>query len=325
MDSLTPRLHGLVVPALTPLNDREDLDRAAMRRHLAHLINSRADALFILGSNGEGAMLRSATRLDVVEVSVDAAAGRVPVIAGVLEISTARIVDEIEAMRGRGLDGYVVTTPLYFKGFTEDDLFDHFRTIALGADAPVVLYNIPQFAGATITEGLVRRLAALPNIVGLKDSSGNWAAFQNLVLDRPRDRFALLQGLHPFSAVSLFIGCDGLVPGYANVYPSLFVRLIAAAHRADWPAALELQGQVDRLLQVRGPDGHHASKILGKAYGLMDDHVSSPLPRLSDTEARSLLEDSFAAGLPSPAKRSVQAENAEAPVSEVLLSASDAR
>jgi 4-hydroxy-tetrahydrodipicolinate synthase len=299
MSDAQPLFRGVIVPTLTPLTRDEELDVDALERHLGFVIDAGVDALFILGSNGEGAMLRPRVRHDVAREAVRIAAGRVPVIAGALEVSTRQVIDEVRELAGVGIAGFVATTPLYFDGFSESDLIDHFNAIASAADAPILIYNVPQFA-APMSEGLIRRVAELPNVAGIKDSSGNWTVFQSLVLNRPNDAFAILQGFHSQSAVSLFTGCDGLVPGYANLYPSLLVEMVACAGAGRWSDALRLQRQLDQLLSFRGPASIHANKTIAKALGLMDDVVTAPLPRLDEDGCVQLLAASFAAGLPRP-------------------------
>jgi 4-hydroxy-tetrahydrodipicolinate synthase len=289
---------GLIVPTLTPLTSNEQLDVPGFERHLEFLLGAGADAIFILGSNGEGAMLRSATRLSVVRAALRIVNGRVPVMSGVLEISTARVIEEIAEMRGLGLSGYVVTAPLYFDNYSAADLVRHFAAVATKADAPVLIYSIARFA-RWFTFDLIHRLAEIPNIAGLKDSSGDWAGFQALLLQRPNNDFALLQGEQAYYAVSLFAGCDGLVPGYANVYPLLFVKLMTAARESRWADVLGLQRDLNELLKARGTGGVHANKVLARTLGLMDDYVTSPLPRLDDVSLERLIRDSRGLGFDS--------------------------
>lgn len=280
---------GLVVPLLSPLTEQETIDVAALERHVEYVLASPCDGLFILGSNGEGAMLTARARREMAKETIRIAAGRVPVIAGVLEVSTSRVLEGVADLAGLGLGGYVATSPLYFDGFSEDDLYRHFSAIAGAADAPLLLYNIPQYTSARLSESLVRRCATIPNIVGLKDSSGNWADFQGLVLDRPTPDFVVLQGYQPASAVSLFIGADGLIPGLSNLEPALIAALYEHASNGRWPEALQLQARVDHLLRIRGRALIHANKIIANGKGLMESFVTSPLPHLNETEASSLL------------------------------------
>lgn len=295
---------GVVVPMITPLTEDERLDRASVHRIVDFLVDGGVHGLFILGSIGEGAVLRPAVRHELAEVAVEAAAGRVPVIAGAIEASTPRVVDEIRALAGRGLSGYVATTPFYFGGYNDSELYGHFSRIAEAADLPVLLYNIPQNTKVPLSADLAVRLSQVPNIAGIKDSSGDWSQVQAILLNRPSG-FRVLQGNQNLSAISILSGADGLVPGHANVWPQLLVELMAAAQKGDMSAAFACQARLDRVVRLRGRAIVHTFKTLAKARGLIDgDHMVSPAPRLSAAEADTLLHASVAAGLPIPSLQS---------------------
>ncbi len=294
------QLTGVVVPMITPLTEDERLDRASVQRMVNFLIHGGVHGLFVLGSIGEGALLDPSIRHELVEVTVEATAGRVPVIAGVLEPSTNRVVNEVRALAGRGLSGYVATTPYYFSGYSNGDLYRHFSLIAEAADRPILLYNIPQNTKVTLDADLVLRLAETPNIVGIKDSSGDWAQVQTILLNRSPG-FAVLQGNQSLSAISLLFGAEGLVPGHANVWPGLLVGLVAAARRGDTAAAMSDQARLDTLIRLRGRATVHTFKVIAKALGLIAcDHVASPQPQMNDEEVQTLIRGCAAAGLPLP-------------------------
>lgn len=284
------RFDNVVVPLLTPLDADERIDVAALRRMVGFQLDAKVAAIFVLGSNGEGPALRPAERRRLAQETVRAVAGRCAVIAGAIEPSTARILDEIDNLSGLGLDGFVATTPYYFSGYTDSDLVAHFRAIAARAPAPLLAYNIPQNTKIPLRASVVRALADAPNIVGYKDSSGDWTEFQALLVDRPRPDFVLLQGMQQLSAVSMLAGADGLVPGMANVQPQLLVDLCNAGRAGRVADAMRHQATLDRLLAVRGRAFQHANKLLAKELGLMQDHVTRPLPRLTETEARAFLD-----------------------------------
>lgn len=297
------RLENVVVPLLTPLDAHERIDVSALRRTVEFLLAARVGALFVLGSNGEGPALRPAERRRLAEETVRAVDGRCAVIAGALEPSTARVKDEIDNLAGCGLDAYVVTTPYYYSGYGDAELVAHFRTVAAAAPAPVLAYNIPQNTRVPLRAPVVRALAGIPNIVGLKDSSGDWTEFQAALLDpaRPRD-FVMLQGMHSLSAASLLAGADGLVPSFANVRPALLVDLCAAARAGRIDEALRHQATLDRMLEARGRAFLHANKLLAARLGLMQDHVTHPMPRMSAAEGAAFLDASRAAGFEFPAQ-----------------------
>lgn len=299
---MSKRFTGIIPPMLTPLTAQETLDRPSLKRLVDFEIEGGVDGLFILGTNGEGAFLTTPVRQELAEATVEFAAGRVPVIAGLLEASTSRVIEGMRALAGRGLEGYVATTPFYFGGFNNTELLEHFRRIAGEADLPVLAYSIPQNTKVVMNAELMMRLPEVPNLVGIKDSSGDWTEFQLALAALKGSDFTVLQGMQSLLTVSLLAGADGGVPGHANVYPQLFTRLVAAVRAGDIEGAFETQAQLDRLARLRGRAFIHTYKLLGKALGLMEDHVAAPLPRLSAEEGERFLAAAVAAGMPIPAR-----------------------
>ena len=283
---------------LTPIDEDEQLDRPSVRRLVDHIVKGGANGLFIMGSMGEGPNLQLSVRQGLVEATVEAAAGRVPVIAGVLRVSTADVIDEIHALSGRGLDSYVVTTPYYYSEFGEDQLYDHFRRVVDASDLPVLLYSIPAATKVALPAELVLRLAELPGVAGVKDSSGDWNTVRTILHNRPKPEFTVLQGWTTMAVGSLLAGADGLVPGEANIYPGLLSDLVAAVKRGDLATAFDCEAKVFQCMPIQGWKGIHALKVLGKAMGLMGDRVTSPLPHISAEEVRTVLAVGEAAGLP---------------------------
>jgi len=295
---MTVRFSGVIVPMLTPIDADERLDRPAVRRMVEFLLAARVDGIFVLGSNGEGTALRPAERKALAVEAVAAVAGRVPVIAGAIEPSTARVIEEMRNLADCGLAGFVATTPFYYGGYSDAELVDHFRAIAAAAPAPLLVYNIPQNTKIPVRAAVVAALSGEPNVAGLKDSSGDWTEFQAMLLDpRRRPDFAMLQGLQSMSVVSLLAGAHGLIPGYANVHPRLCTDLYAAVRAGRTEEAFRHQALLDRLLSVRGRALVHANKLVASRLGLMQPHVTRPLPRLTAAEADAFLEATRAAGL----------------------------
>ena len=292
------RFFGIIPPTITALNADESLDRAGMERVVEYQIAGGVNGLFMLGSNGEGPTLRDAVRRETVEVAVETARGRVPVIAGVIQPSTARVIDDMRLLAGTGLDAYVAAPPYYFPGYNTDDLVGYYERLADASDLPILIYNIPQTTKVRVTAEVVIRLADNPRIIGIKDSSGDWPEVQQMILERPRPDFIVLQGNQALSAVSLMIGGDGLIPGFANAHPRLMADMYAATQRGDYREALRCQAQLDRFLRIRGRATLHGTKLLAASLGLCQDHLTSPLPRMSPTEAERYLEACYEAGFP---------------------------
>jgi 4-hydroxy-tetrahydrodipicolinate synthase len=289
---------GIIPPMLTPLTPDERIDGPAVERLVNFLIGHGVHGLFILGSIGEGAFLRSSEKRKLAEVTVAAAAGRVPVIAGVLESSTERVVEEMARLALPGIAAYVVTTPYYYGGFAPRDLREHFRRVASATDKPILAYNIPQNTHVAMKAELMLELASVPNIVGIKDSAGDWFEDQMILLRQRPAGFAVFQGNQVYAGVSLLAGADGLVPGHANIWPDLLVGMYEAALRKETAAVWTAQARLNELMTLRGRAPIHTFKVVAQALGLMGDTIAAPLPRLNAEEARQSIAAHAAAGFP---------------------------
>lgn len=240
-------LKGVIPPMITPLTEDDAVDMAGLRRLVAHLLAGGVSGIFVLGSSGEGPWLTPMQGQQVVQGVAKEVNGRVPVLAGILEPSTWRVLDLLDSAKEAGADAVVVTTPYYFET-DADTHFHHFATIARHTDLPVVLYNIPSKTHSHLSVETVARLLNIENIIGIKDSSGDWQQLSGLLsLRQIRHDFRILQGAEGLSGSSALAGVDGLVPGLGNLMPALFVRILAAAHAKDESTVRSLQAQVEAL------------------------------------------------------------------------------
>jgi 4-hydroxy-tetrahydrodipicolinate synthase len=289
---------GIIPPMLTPLTPDERIDCPAVERLVNFLIGHGVHGLFILGSIGEGAFLRPAEKRTLAEATIAAARGRVPVIVGVLEPGTEKVIEGMRLLALPGIAAYVVTTPYYYGGFSPTHLREHFRRVASAADRPILAYNIPQNTHVTMKADLMCELADVPNIAGVKDSAGDWLEDQVLLLRPRRTGFAIFQGNQVYAGVSLLAGADGLVPGHANIWPDLLVQMYDAALRKELAPVWHAQARLNELMTLRARAPIHTFKVVAQALGLMGDTVVAPLPRLSAEEARQCVTAHRAIGLP---------------------------
>ena len=223
------QLQGVIPPMITPLTEDGAIDLDGTQRLVAHLLTGGVSGIFVLGSSGEGPWLTPTQSQQVIEGVAIAVNGRVPVLAGILEPSTQRVVEMLGNAERAGADAVVVTTPYYFESDAAVHAH-HFSSIADNTDLAVVLYNIPSKTHANLSVETVAQLLEFENIVGIKDSSGDWEQVSGLLaLRQLRPDFRVLQGAEGLSGRSLLAGVDGLVPGLGNLMPSLFVRMMAAA------------------------------------------------------------------------------------------------
>jgi 4-hydroxy-tetrahydrodipicolinate synthase len=242
---MTPTFAGLIPPMISPLLPNGDVDTIGLSAHVDRLISGGVDGLFVLGTSGEGPLLDLARAQQVIAQTVAAAAGRVPVLAGILEPSTPRAVEVARIAADCGADAVVATTPYYIEA-DDDGIRDHFLQLADRSPLPLILYNIPSKTHHVLTPDIVAEMVDHPNIVGMKDSHGDWTAFERLLALR-RPGFTLLQGAEQLCARSILAGADGLVPGLGNVVPRLFMNILRSAQTGDADAAFAYQAQADAL------------------------------------------------------------------------------
>lgn len=290
---MTAAFAGLIPPMISPLLPDGTVDTAGLFAHVDRLIQDGVNGLFVLGTSGEGPLLDAACGRQIITKTVEAAAGRVPVLAGVLEPSTPRAIEAARIAGDCGAEAVVATTPYYIEA---DDygIRDHLLQMADHSSLPLVLYNIPSKTHHILTPEVVAEIVDHPNIVGIKDSYGDWALFERfLALRRPG--FTVLQGAERLSVKSLLAGGDGLVPGLGNIIPGLFKSMIQCAQAGDTDTALSLQIQVDELGKLH-TYGHWLTclKYATSRIGLTHPHTFVSASPLSDA-ARAAIDALVAA------------------------------
>jgi 4-hydroxy-tetrahydrodipicolinate synthase len=250
--TLTTPLTGVVPPVCTPLTPDREVDVPSLRRLVDHLVAAGVDGLFVLGSTSEAAYLTDRQRRLVTETVVTHAAGRLPVLAGVIDMTTPRVLDHVESVTSAGADAVVVTAPFYTRTHPAE-IARHFRLVADGSPVPVIAYDIPAAVHTKLPAGLVLELAADGVLAGLKDSSGDLAGFREVVTgSRNLPRFSALTGSELTVDSALALGADGAVPGLANVDPDGYVRLHRLCRAGDRERARAEQERLCELFRMTG-------------------------------------------------------------------------
>jgi 4-hydroxy-tetrahydrodipicolinate synthase len=301
------QLHGIIPPLISPLDDAGTPDAGAMAALVNHVIGGGCSGLFMLGGCGEGAWLTSTQRGAVVRAAARAAAGRVPVLAGVMLPATGPAIEAARQAADEGADALVVGSPYYF-GVEPAAQERHVEAVLAATPLPALLYNIPQCTHHVLPAETVGRLAREPRVLGIKDSAGDFEAFQKLLaIKRERAHFRVLQGHEALAAASLLQGGDGMVPGMANLAPALFVSLQAAADRAAAAECARLQQQITALARIyqQGP-WLSALKAACAMLGLGNGRPAPPLAPAAPAarEAIAVLLDEAGLGVAAGAARS---------------------
>lgn len=229
------RLQGCGTALVTPFTDAGDLDLGALRALVEWQVAEGIDFLVPCGSTGEAQTLDDAERERVVATVVEAAGGRVPVMAGATSNDTARAVAETRRMCRLGVDYILSATPYYNKP-TQEGLHRHFSAVADAADKPVVLYNVPGRTAVNLMPSVALRLAGHGNVAGIKEASGDLKQVMELLSARP-EGFAVLSGDDWLTLPLVTAGGDGLISVTSNEAPAAMTQLVHLALSGDLDAA----------------------------------------------------------------------------------------
>lgn len=236
-------LRGIFTPNLVPLNDRGQINEAELRRYVDWLIDRGVHGLYPNGSTGEFTRFQPEERRRIIQVVCEQVNGRVPVLAGAAEANVAETIRACEAYHAYGARAVAIVSPFYYR-LSPESVYTYFREIALNSPIDVTLYNIPMFA-SPIDVPTLRRLAELPRIVGIKDSSGD-VAFMGRMINavRPiRPDFCFLTGWEAVLVPMLIMGADGGTNATSGIVPELTRSLfeLTTARRIDEAVRLQLR------------------------------------------------------------------------------------
>jgi 4-hydroxy-tetrahydrodipicolinate synthase len=248
-----PQLRGVIPAIITPMDEQGKIDFDLLEKQAAYLSGAGVHGFFVGGTTAEGAYLSTGEKGEIFKVVRRVTEGRQFLCAAYIQPSTAAVLEQMGALEATEPDYIVAVTP-YYLSMRQQDILQHFRRIAAAAPAPLILYNIPGNTHNPIALETVLQLAQEKNIVGIKDSTGNFVDFSRGVLGKSPEGFVWIQGEDYLDGPSLMIGCDGTVPvrscqGRINTLYGI-IRLcgnsIAAAK-----AAAELAGRGSRWMRQR--------------------------------------------------------------------------
>lgn len=215
-------IKGIITPIITPMHDDESINVEVLRAQVERQIEGGVHAVFCFGTNGEGYILNAAEKELVLRNVVEQTAGRVPVYAGTGTVSTKETIEQSLMAKDAGADVLSIISPS-FAAASQNELLTHYETVAKAVDLPIVLYNIPARTGNALTPATVAKLAQIENIVGAKDSSGNFSNILGYINagKQAKGSFDTLSGNDQLIIWTLLAGGTGGIAGCANVYPAV--------------------------------------------------------------------------------------------------------
>ena len=243
------QLRGCGTALVTPFRQDGSIDEPSLRNLVAWQVESGIDFLVPCGTTGETPTLSRDEQLQVVDVTVEVAGGRVPIIAGATANATQDAVERAREVAARpGVDGILTASPYYNKP-TQEGQYQHFRAIAEAVDKPIILYNVPGRTGTNIEPSTLARLAEVANIVGVKEASGNMAQIAEVASSVP-DNFALLSGDDAITLPVIAVGGVGVISVAGNEIPREMAEMTRAALNNDWVSARQIQRKYLALMQA---------------------------------------------------------------------------
>ena len=268
---------GIGVALATPFLDDQRIDFESLKRLIDHVIAGGVDYLVVLGTTGESATLTASEKAQVLKAAVEYNKGRVPLMLGLGGNATQKLLDEIEATEFYGVAGILSVSPYYNKP-TQEGIIAHYRALADASPAPLVLYNIPGRTMSNLNASTTLTLSHHPNIVGIKEASGNLEQCMQIAASMPKD-FLLLSGDDLLTKPILSIGGSGVISVLANAIPATFKILIEGDSKASLEAAYSLLELNSLMYQEGNPVG--LKNLLLHQGILSSDQVRLPLLRAS--------------------------------------------
>ena len=239
MTSSTSQITGSIVALVTPMFDDGSVDYLTLRKLIDWHIAEGTDCIGVVGTTGESPTVNVQEHCEIIRVSVEQAAGRVPIMAGCGANSTAEAIELTKFAKTVGADCQLQVVPYYNKP-TQEGQYLHFKAIAQAVDLPMILYNVPGRSVADMAHDTVLRLAQVPGIVGIKEATGNIERAQWLIREAPKG-FSIYSGDDPTAVALMLCGGHGNVSVTANLAPRLMHALCVAAMAGDTKRAMEIQ------------------------------------------------------------------------------------
>lgn len=279
------RPEGIIVPIATAMHEDESINEKELRAQVDRQVSGGIHGIFALGTNGECYALTTGEKLEVVRIVVEQTAGRVPVYVGTGCIGTRETIFMSRKAKELGADALSIVSP-YFVAVSQEDIYRHYAAVAEAVDLPIVLYNMPARTGNNIEYATLARLSKYPNIVGIKDSSGNFDNTIRYIEDTDR-RLSVLAGNDSLILWTLLAGGRGAIAGTANVYPEISLEIWRLWKDGRIAEAIREQARLRPLrdvMKLGNPNSviKRAMNLLGHPVGPAREPVGGVSPKIDD-------------------------------------------
>lgn len=279
---------GTGVALVTPFHADGSVDYASLNKLIDHCVQGGVNYLVALGTTAETPTLTSEEKKQVLKAIIQYNGGRVPVVCGMGGNNTAEVLENLSSYDLNGVSGLLSVVPYYNKP-SQEGLYQHFKTIAAATELPIILYNVP---GRTVTNMLpktaIRLAEDCPNVVAIKEASGNMAQIMELIAGKPED-FVVLSGDDNLVVPQISVGMEGVISVAANCYTEDFCNMVNAANDGDFETARKLHYKLLSGIDLLFAEGNPAGvKQVLTDMGIIENNLRLPLIPASDELAEKL-------------------------------------
>jgi 4-hydroxy-tetrahydrodipicolinate synthase len=285
---------GTATAIITPFKKDGSIDEPALRRFVDFQIKGGVEGIVPLGTTGEYSTQNQKEQQRVIEIVLEQANGRVKIFAGAGSNNTAEVIEKVRFIKQAGADAALVVGPYYNKP-TQNGYYQHFKAVADAVDIPIIVYNVPGRTSGNIEAGTILRMAEeIPNVVMVKEASGNLAQVMEIARNKPKN-FSLLSGDDALAYSIIALGGDGCISVVSNEVPKEYSDLMRLCLKGEWNKALQLQY---RLLPLMNINFVESSPIPVKTalamMGMIEEAFRLPMVPISDpnrAKVKKVLED----------------------------------
>lgn len=269
-------IKGMGIALITPFKTDMSVDYEALLRLVEYQVTAGADFLAVLCTTAETPTLSAEERAKVRKCVVEQVRGRIPIVLGCGGNNTMAIVEDLKNGDWRGIDAILSVVPYYNKP-SQEGLFQHFTAIANASPIPVILYNVPGRVGVNMTAATTLRLASHPNIIAIKEASGNFDQIDDIIKNKP-ENFTVLSGDDGITFPLITLGAEGVISVIGNAFPKEFAKMVRLAMEGEYSSALNIHHRFKELFSLLFVDGNPAGvKAMLNAMGYCENVLRLPL------------------------------------------------
>jgi 4-hydroxy-tetrahydrodipicolinate synthase len=280
-DLLRKQLRGTGVALVTPFQADGNIDISAYKKLIHYVIDNGCQYLVVLGTTGEAPVLSKEEKIQLIQVSYEEAKGKVPVVVGIGGNNTTALIEDLKSFPLEGATAILSASPYYSKP-SQEGIFQHYKALAAASPKPIMLYNVPGRTGRGIAAETVIRIAnEIPNVMGIKEASGDMLHCMQILRDKPND-FMVISGDDALAMAQIACGMEGVISVAANAFPAEFSQMINAALKGDFTSAKKINDQLlsayDLMFCENNPAG---IKAFLAEQNIIQNYLRLPLVPLS--------------------------------------------